>query len=332
MAGKTLYSLAALCFSFYLFSCAPKAEDQTTSPVTYSYNAPVVKIFSPEVEDTVHLMLVADTHLWMSDDREEPFRTHSKRMAGAYHATRHFQTLEATNPEKSFLHVLGMAKEKKVDAIALLGDIVSYPSEYAVEWAKGKLDSIGIPYYYTAGNHDWHYEGMEGSSIELRDTWAKKRLMPLLGPHNPLMYSVDVKWVKLLFIDDSVYEILPEQLDFFRQEDSQGKPMLLMMHIPVYAPGREVGFGVGHPDWNAAHDTSFELERRNRWAAEGHKPETFAFYDAVVSSSNLMATFTGHVHRNGVDVIQGKPFFTIKENASGGYCEVWIIPAPKKQE
>lgn len=113
MAGKTLYSLAALCLSFYLFSCAPKTENQSTSSVTYSYNAPMVKIFSPEVEDTVHLMLVADTHLWMSDDREESFRTHSKRMAGAYHATRHFQTLEATNPEKSFLHVLAWPRKRR---------------------------------------------------------------------------------------------------------------------------------------------------------------------------------------------------------------------------
>lgn len=332
MIGKTLKLLAFACTSFAMLACTPDAGKTSVPQVTYSYNAPVVKIFSPEVKDTVHLMVVSDTHLWLSDDREEPFRPYSKRMSEAYHVTRHYQTLEPTNPEESFVRVLGLAREKKVDAIALLGDIVSYPSEYAVEWAKGKLDSIGIPYYYTAGNHDWHYEGMEGTSVELRDEWVRKRLMPLVGQRNPFMYSVDVKGVKLLFIDDSVYEILPEQLDFFCREEREGKPMLLMMHIPVYAPGREVGFGVGHPDWNAAHDTSYQLERRRQWLAEGHRPETFAFYDAVTSSSNLMATFTGHVHRNGVDVIGGKPFFTVKENASGGYYEVWIIPAPKEQE
>lgn len=318
------------CISLCLFSCTSKEASTSDNRMMFSYNAPVAKIYSSSVTDTIRLMVVADTHLWQSDEREEPFRMHSKRMSEAYHVTRHFQTLQPTNPQESFLHVLGLAREKKMDAIALLGDIVSYPSEYAVEWAKEKLDSIGIPYYYIPGNHDWHYEGMEGSSIDLRNEWAQRRLMPLIGNRNPLMYRVDVKGVKLLFIDDSVYEILPEQLDFFLAEEKEGKPMLLMMHIPVYAPGREVGYGVGHPEWGASSDGSYQLERRRQWSVEGHKPETFAFYDAVTSSTNLLATFTGHVHRNGVDVIGGKPFFTVKENASGGYCEVWIIPTPEK--
>lgn len=212
-----------------------------------------------------------------------------------------------------------------------LGDIVSYPSEYGVEWAKEQLDAIGIPYYYTCGNHDWHYEGMEGSSIELRDKWTRERLMPLVGDRNPLMYSVEINGVKLVFIDNSVYEILPEQLTYFMNEEKEGKPMLLMMHIPVYAPGRGVGYGVGHPEWGAATDGGYKIERRRRWPVEGHNPESYAFYEAITHSPNLLATFTGHVHTQGVDILNGKPFFTVRDNASGGYYEVMILPTLKKE-
>ena len=189
------------------------------------------------------------------------------------------------------------------------------------------MDKTGIPYYYTSGNHDWHYEGMEGSSRSLRETWVEKRLKPMFGDVNPLMYCAEVKGVKILMIDDSILEILPEQLEFFRQEEKEGKPMLLMMHVPLYAPGRRASYAIGNPNWNAANDNGYRAERRQRWPEEGHKPETYDFYNAVINSSNLMASFTGHTHVTGVDIIKGKPHFNIRENALGAYMEVVIIPS-----
>lgn len=315
-----LFLIMASGSSCLFCSCMTKKE------ITFVTNAAKVEIYSPEVEDTVRLMLISDTHLWKSDHREEPFQQYSKRMAQAYHETKHYETGEPTTPEASFVKTLALATEKKVDAIALLGDIVSYPSEYAIGWAKKQLDQTGIPYYYTCGNHDWHYEGMKGSSKDLRDIWIQKRLLPLYGDVHPLMYSVEIKGVKILMIDNSILEILPEQLAFFRQEEKEGKPMLLMMHVPLYAPGRKVHYAIGHPDWNAANDKGYRAERRERWPESGHKPETYAFYEAVTRSSQLLASFSGHTHAQGVDIIQGIPHFNIRENASGAYVEVVIMP------
>ncbi|MBR3703632.1 MAG: hypothetical protein IKM12_08835, partial [Alistipes sp.] len=53
-------------------------------------NREQVRIYSSAVEDTLRLFVVADTHLWLSDEREEPFREYSKRMAAAYNVTSHF--------------------------------------------------------------------------------------------------------------------------------------------------------------------------------------------------------------------------------------------------
>ncbi len=68
------------------------------SAQSYSVNGNTVRIYSPEVSDTVRMVVTADTHLSISDSREEPYREYSKRMAGAYLKTRHFITGKKTNP------------------------------------------------------------------------------------------------------------------------------------------------------------------------------------------------------------------------------------------
>lgn len=294
--------------------------------VIYSSTGPNINIYSSAVSDTVRLMVFADTHLWMSDEREEPYREYSARMAGAYHSVKHFQTGAPTTPEESFLATIRLAQQRGVDAIAMLGDIVSYPSERGVEWIGEVLDTVAIPCYYTSGNHDWHYEGMEGSSESLREKWRGERLMSLFGDNDPDAYTVDVKGVRLLLVDDSNYKITPEQRDAVAAEVKSGKPFILMHHIPLYAPSRSVSFGIGHPEWSAATDKNYKIERREQWPAEGHTEVDYEFYDLATSAPNLLASIAGHVHSYGVDIIHGRPHYTVGANAQGAYYIVNIMP------
>lgn len=294
--------------------------------VIYSSTGPNINIYSSAVSDTVRLMVFADTHLWMSDEREEPYREYSARMAGAYHSVKHFQTGAQTTPEESFLATIRLAQQRGVDAIAMLGDIVSYPSERGVEWIGEVLDTVAIPCYYTSGNHDWHYEGMEGSSESLREKWRGERLMSLFGDNDPDAYTVEVKGVRLLLVDDSNYKITPEQRDAVAAEVKSGKPFILMHHIPLYAPSRSVSFGIGHPDWSAATDKNYKIERREQWPAEGHTEVDYEFYDLATTAPNLLASIAGHVHSYGVDIIHGRPHYTVGANAQGAYYIVNIMP------
>lgn len=294
--------------------------------VIYSSTGPNINIYSTEVSDTVCLMVFADTHLWMSDEREEPYREYSARMAGAYHSVKHFQTGAQTTPEESFVATIRLAQQRGVDAIAMLGDIVSYPSERGVEWVGEVLDTVAIPCYYTSGNHDWHYEGMEGSSESLRETWREERLMSLFGDNDPDAYAVEVGDVRLLLVDDSNYKITPEQRDAVAAEVKSGKPFILLHHIPLYAPSRSVSFGIGHPDWSATTDKNYKIERREQWPAEGHTEVDYEFYDLATSAPNLLASIAGHVHSYGVDIIHGRPHYTVGANAQGAYYIVNIMP------
>lgn len=303
---------------------------KTASPSYVTQDENRVNLYSGLVKEPVKVVLAADTHLWMNDERGDPYRQYSDRMAKAYNQTVHFKTGEPTHPEKAFEETVRLAVESGADVLALPGDIFSWPSEAAIEWAYGILEKAGIPYIYVAGNHDWHYEGMEGNLEELRAAWIEKRLLPLYQGQNPLMAAYDIKGVRFVAIDNSTYQISAEQLEFFRQQVQTHQPLVLLAHIPFYAPGRSVGFGCGHPDWGAASDKNHEIERRPRWPVEGHSGATMDFYYEVFNAPNLLAVFAGHIHRPSFEQINGTPQFVADDNASGGFLDISISPLSKR--
>ena len=111
-----------------------------------------VFFYSDVIKEPVKVVHIADTHLFRDDDRGIPYRAFSGRMAKAYNETTHFKTGTTTNPEEAFEKTLAFAKEENADVITLVGDLFSFPSEAAIEWALSKLEDTGIPYIYIAGN------------------------------------------------------------------------------------------------------------------------------------------------------------------------------------
>ncbi|RAJ08143.1 metallophosphoesterase family protein [Arenibacter echinorum] len=298
--------------------------------VTVSENK--LQFFSETIKEPIKIVHIADTHLFMDDERGDPYTMYSGRMAKAYNQTKHFKTGESTNPELALGAALDFAKESKADLITLIGDIFSFPSEAAIEWVVAKLKEVDIPYIYVAGNHDWHYEGMEGTLEDLRDNWIKERLLPLYQGNHPLMAAYDLKGIRFLAIDNSTYQINKEQLDFFKEQVSSEIPLVLLVHIPMYAPGKSIGFGCGNPYWGASSDQNFELERRLKWPEAGHSETTFNFHKAVFSAPNLMGIFSGHIHRFSIESIKGKPQIVTDDNASGGYLDVDFLPLEPKDK
>jgi predicted phosphodiesterase len=293
---------------------------------SFSQDQNQVRIYSDKIQKPVKIIMASDTHLWMDDARGDAFRQYSGRMAKAYNQTKHFITGEATDPNQSFQQIIQLTNDSKADLLTLPGDIFSFPSEAAIDWSMQQLASLSVPFQYTAGNHDWHYEGMEGSLVNLRKEWSEKRLKPLYQKENPLMSAIDINGVRIISIDNSVNEILPEQLQFFKQHVISGKPLLLFVHIPLYAPGRKTGFGCGHPDWGWDIDKGFEIERRERWPKSGHTKTTMDFHQQVFNAPNLLGVFAGHIHRPSMDVINGIPQFVTEANATGAYLEILVNP------
>lgn len=309
-------------------SCANTSNKEAKKPfkVCATIDQNRVFFYSEVINESIKVVHIADTHLFKDDERGVPFQKYSNRMAKAYNQTTHFQTGEKTNPEEAFEQALAFAKVVNADVITLIGDIFSFPSEAAIAWVQSKLKEIGIPYIYTAGNHDWHYEGMEGALEHLRDIWIEKRLLPLYQGNHPLMAAYDIKGLRFLAIDNSTYQINTEQLVFFKEQVASGKPLVLLVHIPMYAPGKNISFGCGNPHWGAATDVNFEIERRPKWPVGGHTETTLSFHKEVFDAPNLLGIFTGHIHQNSIEIIKGKPQIVADDNASGGYLDIDFLP------
>lgn len=304
-----------------------QAAARKTIPKTdFSLTGNQVRFFGKAFAKPTRVFFVSDTHLWQSDDREAPYRQYSARMAAAYNQTLHFQTRQPTSPMQAFEATLKQAAEQHADLLILAGDILSYPSEAAIEWLHARLQEAAIPYVYVAGNHDWHYEGMPGTSSELRNTWSEKRLKPLYQGANPLMTYRDINGIRFIIIDDSTNEIQPEQLAFFNQHAKFEGPVVLVAHIPLYAPGRPISYGCGHPQWGAAADTGYELERRQQWP-QGHTKVTMEFHRQVFNTPNLVGILAGHIHIASLDVLNGIPQFVAPPNLEGGFLDVRFDPA-----
>ena len=304
-----------------------RRSEEVFSETTFSLDSRRVRFYSKAITEPVKILQFSDTHLYLDDERGEKYRDYSGRMAKAYNSTRNYKNNAATNPIEMFNQIIDEANSQDLDAIAMTGDIVSFPSAAGVDFILKRLSKLSTPSYYIAGNHDWHFEGLPGSSRDLRDEWIEKRLKPLYPSGvNPLAYAVKVKGVKLIFVDDSTYEIMPEQLEFIKKELSSMEPAILFMHIPLYAPGRSVGFGVGHPNWNASTDGNYKIERRPQWPAEGHTETTYAFRQEALKAVNVLGVFAGHIHVQSLDICQGKPLLVAPAGIDGSAITIEVLP------
>lgn len=258
----------------------------------------------------VRLWVIGDTHFALHDDRDAAYADQYARMA------------QWPAEKEPFEAMLAKARKERPDILVLVGDNISFPTIANVEYLKSALDDCGLPWIYVAGNHDWHFEGDTGSDLEQRAHWIEKRLKPLYQGTDPLMASCVVKGVRLVMIDNSAYHVLPEQLAFYRSEAKKGDPVCLFTHIPLWQPGWDV-CTCGCPSWGAATDPYWQIERRERWAAR-LMPSTFEFREAVLSTSNLVGAFAGHVHALQVARQSGQNFFTAPSNKQGAYLDVTV--------
>ena len=298
-------------------------KNKKTERGTFSKDGHKLRFYQKEVTESFSCLFIADTHLFKDDERGNEYTMYSGRMAKAYNKTKHFQTGEETHPEKAFVETLQIAKKQNVSLLILAGDIFSFPSEAAITFVMDELQKVGIPYLFTAGNHDWHYEGMPGSSDYLRETWIKKRLTPLYQGENPLYAVRKINGIRIITIDNSTYEINEEQLTFFKEQLAKDEPILLCVHIPFYIQGRGLGFGCAHPDWNGKNDKNFTLERREKWSESGHSIHTLSFYSLVKSSYNIIGIISGHIHQESIDILKnGLPQIVAPANAYGGYLSM----------
>mmetsp|Transcript_23447 Transcript_23447/g.42313 ORF Transcript_23447/g.42313 Transcript_23447/m.42313 type:complete len:430 (+) Transcript_23447:68-1357(+) len=294
--------------------------------------------------DQLKIMHITDAHVSLTD--EDPPHTH--RMYTAMLEVKDVVTNQQMHPKDQLAGLFKKAKAENVDLIALGGDILNFPSKSHVDWllAQLKEHAPGVPFVYTAGNHDWHRENVDEASYDAsRKRELLSTLRPLFeqsaassedddGPFSGFTYGhLRQKGVDVLFLDNSNYQIDSEQLAFaqkhFSKDVNEHGPLLLLLHMPLFLDGvdlepKEV---CGHPAWGASTDNLAECEGRPKWPEEGNLNSTMAFLELVKThtapAGRVVAIMTGHVHKDFSNkVATGTPQTSLACSADAKGCSL----------
>ena len=224
----------------------------------------------PDYKDSLKIMQVTDSHISIADPKEADMMKYGEQIYKTYEKPRkHFARDTSETTLQYFDDILRKAKNQNVNLLMLTGDIVNFPSAASVKYVYDKLAETGIPWLYTAGNHDWHYEGMPGNIDSLRETWTKKSLLPFYAGHNPLFYSAIIHGLNFVAIDNSTGKVNEEQIRFLQDQLTKTEPIILISHIPYSLSNIPKNYGMT------------------------------AITEIISSNSDkIIAIFTGHEHKS----------------------------------
>jgi hypothetical protein len=280
------------------------------------------RIEVPGLRHPVSLFHLTDCHLALADDRDPEAAGEVVRSQGVFRPL----TPGGVDPWEVFAAALARAREEAVDAIVLTGDVLQIPSRAGVEALERSLRATGLPWVYALGNHDWWFPHLEWSTATRRA--HHPRFGPVAG-HAPAHQSRWLHGLRLVTLDNSTYQLDPEQVEFLERELAAGEPCLLCTHIPAYLPGLAPAvverwgapIMVGAPGWTA--------QTRARWCTGEDEPGTRRFGQLLAAGppAHLVGIACGHVHLAHADpVAPGVVQYVTQAGFEGGYRVMHLLP------
>lgn len=204
---------------FFLTGCSGNDSIDNSNLTTYDLSIPGVK------KDYKFLFLT-DTHVINeSSDSDEQTKNYEKERLAV------FQNQENAFAPISLMKWSEYANKENFDALLLGGDIIDSPSVSNIDYLNSSLASFDTPYLYTLGNHDWTYPW------EYMTEEGKNKYLPAFLPsmdNNTAFHCMELEDLILVAIDNSSNQINPEALAPYREILSKGKPVIVLLHVPLY--------------------------------------------------------------------------------------------------
>lgn len=207
---------------------------------------------------------------------------------------------------------MNRAKAEGADLLLLTGDIIDFPSDANVKALKEGVKSSGIPTLFVVGNHDWSFA----------DDYHTPHATELHHPKfteicygDPYIAWVEYEDLMVCAVDDSRDRVSETTVDKFLTLCEKGKPIILMMHVPLHVDSMEA-------------DTRACWQGRNLTMGGagfyGDDPNVKRFYEAVALDPNtpVKLVVTGHLHFHHEDLLpNGVPQIVTDKGYTGG-CRV----------
>ena len=250
----------------------------------------------------IRVLHISDSHIGLIDERDAQWTEACQELKDRFDSeSRDRQGRAAVTAAGAFDELLTMTQSLQADLVALTGDMIGFPSQANIEFLQGRMADTGREVMYIAGNHDWHWPGLDYGSVVREKYWPV--LEPLQGGQ-PACRSRQLGDVRFVAIENSDYQITEGQLEFAQDNLAEGLPTVVLMHLPVSVPSLRAA-AIEH--WGAPilmGDPEHRNPRSDKcWGPRLNPPITvegfervMAFVRLLAGSPNLVAILCGHLH------------------------------------
>ena len=217
----------------------------------------------------------SDTHLTLCSETDTAeVKEKSKKR------TKRFKNLQETKLNKA----ASMAKEKGYYLVHT-GDIMDFPTDANIERAKAFFEATDC--LYVPGNHE----------PEDKESDYYKKLNAAYR-YDIDFYCQEINGVNFVGIDNSDHQITEEQFLKLKEVVAQGKPIILLVHAPLYTKELYDASVVddGSAYLMAVPETLMKNYPAEKYAQQRADETTYAAYDYIVSRDCIKGILCGHLH------------------------------------
>ena len=249
----------------------------------YQHNTIII----PGVQGTHILMHITDTHVNVWDEaateeerataekQDEMWKTFKGRFAAAngepYGEAQRIPTKEA------FEKQLALAEELRPEVLLLSGDNLELSHPAGERYLTEKLGAYSGKYLIVPGNHEDQTFGQ---------LWS------------PGVKTLDLDGFRIAAVDDSRKTVSPEDLNTLKALCDEGKPLIILCHVPLSTPGCKAQCKEKMTGMN----DYFYLD------SETEDPCGRAFVQLCMEQDAIRAVICGHVHGYyQMELVPGKP-------------------------
>ena len=265
----------------------------------------------PRVYTFLH---IADTHLSLADECSSPeeqllaerqtcyWQEQKRRFAAGFGEL--CEGVYDRPAVEQFEQLLCLAEEMQVDALLAAGDVLDYTGGANLRYLKTAFAHCGVPVLWTRGNHEQSHSTTE------------EQAYATLMDGDTAFHVRDFDGLLIAAVDNSRKTIQPEQLARFSTLLEQGRPILLLAHIPLRTAEFE-------PIVMKRHGNAFLM------GTEEDSQEAKAFCRMALSADGpVVAVLAGHIHfALEAPFAKGKIQATASSGLIGACRRVVLCPA-----
>ena len=252
---------------------------QSNIPVNVTQETVDIKGYEKEF----NIFFLADSHISLCDERDSDLIEKASQRSVMFKT----DDIEAWDRFDALTDIIS-----NEDILILGGDIIDSAMYASIDHVEDRLKKLKIPYLYSMGNHDFEYGSEYFSATAYEEYLPRLKDMRDDTPYQIREYDDFI----IFAADDDNSQIDPEILKAYKDVAKKGKPVILIVHVPIEpVTGDDSLTQKCKEVWGASSDG----KSRVTMGVNGCYPNdtTKEFLDLVLSDdSPVVLVLAGHIH------------------------------------